>query len=355
MKRLPLLGLAAILAAAGLGVAADPSAEDTAEVLHTLAAYPKPAREAILDLVGKPDLLKKLDPKGKDAEKVLAGQPEPIQKAARLLLKEPEVLELLQDDPDSYATVAKEFAKDRAKVSGTMDQMEKDDDKATDDWSARLEDDQAAFDQLVQAQAAFAKMSGGAAEDAGISGSGTDINIHSLPTPNFVNYVMANADKYPSLSDTMTSQWLSGKNSAGYDGAFHSWWHNYEGHFHDSLLKHDEHRADRLGELARFDHQHAGVDRSKRYDNFEKHHKENPNLAKLPRHDPNHRPLAHHQKPDHKDGHAAGKNPHKREHKGPRHKAHRKPGSDHHRMHHAKAGHHHHAHHHHHGGKGKKK
>ncbi len=355
MNRPYLFGPLAMLL--GIAVfAADEPALVGPDILRVLAAYPKPIREAILELANHPDLVKKLDPKGKGIDKALAGQPDAVQKAGQLLAKEPEVLMLLQDDPDAYAPAAKQFAKDRIKIAAQMDDEEKQDAKAVDEWGLRLDEDQEALQQLEAASAAYAKQPGGTVDDAGISAGATasEVNVHTLPTPGFVNYAMANADKYPALANTMTSQWLSSRNSASYDGAFHQWWGARENYFHDSLLHKDADRGQRLGELAHFDRQHASEDASKRYRDFDKHAKDFPGLAKLPKHDPNHKPLAHDRKPDHKDGHPAGKDPNRKPYKGDHKKVHRKPPSHHQHMHHAKAGHHHHAKAHHHHGKGKK-
>jgi len=371
MKRLLLFSIVVVLTWGSFGGTADPpanppvelSADAKAELLRIIAAYPKPEREAILEVLNNPDFLKKLDPKSVDLAnlaKILAGQPEGLRKAIELLAANPEIVDLLQDDPDYYLGVAREFAKDRPKIIALMEQVEKDDAKAVEEWTIRLEENQAALDQLQKAATAFAAQPGGNVLDSGFSAvantpaNAPAVNVHTLPTPLFIRYVMANADKYPDLSNTMVSQWLSSNNPASYDASFQNWWGRRGNFLHDTLLKKNADRSNRLAELAKFDRQHANVDVSKRYEQLNQKAKDFPHLAKLPKPDPKRQPLAQNQKPKHRDPHPAGKDPHPKPHKGTHTKAHHKH-SPHHHLHHGKAGHHHHANKHHHGGKGKGK
>jgi hypothetical protein len=150
----------------------------------------------------------------------------------------------------------------------------------------------------------------------------------------------------------MVSQWLTSTNPIGYDAVFNNWWGRRGGYLHDSLLQLNPERGRRLAELARLDRQLAGMDAAKRAEHLRQHAKDFPLLNKLPRLDPKRTPLAHNQKPSHKDPHPAGKNPNRKPTNGPHTKVHHKH-SPHHHVHHAKAGHHHHAKAHHHGGKKK--
>jgi hypothetical protein len=346
------LGVALLCAPAW---SAAPSDAEVTHQLRTLAQYPKDVRAAILELLNHPAVLKKVEGEGIKLDKALKGEPASVQDAARLVAKHPEVLQLLKDHPDSLALAAKAYAEHKKQTLAQLDQEEKDNGSAADDWALRLENDQEALKQLKEAAREYAKGKGNSAHDAGVTVAGEGVTVHGHPTPAFVQHVLSNADRYPALSNVMVSQWLSAKNSASYDRAFHHWWGKYENHFHDSLLRPDANRAHRLAELARFDRQHAGVDAAKRYARFHEHAKHFPHLAKLPAHDPKkHKPrTGMHHKPDHhKDAHR----PIKKSGTGKGHHAvHRKAGSHEHHMHHAKAGHHHHAQHHaaHHGGKKK--
>jgi len=359
MKRLSLFGLAIILTWANPGSAADLPPEVKDDLLRTLAAYPKPLREAILEVAGQPDLLKSFDPKSiLGVLKVLANQPEKMRNAVEVLATNPEIIELLLDDVDHYLGIALEFAKDRGKLVALLEQLEKDDSQAADDWALRLEENQEALSQLLKAAADFATQPGGNVVDAAFNAvkGAPEVSVYTLPTPGFVEYILTNADQYPDLSDTMVSQWLSSTNPAAYDSGFLDWWGRHANHFHDSLLEKNPERHHRLAELARFNRQHSKVEASKRYERLHEHAKDYPHLAKLPKPDPKRKPVVHHTKPrHHRDVHAAGKDPHRKPHTGRHTKVHRKPPMRHHHVHHAKAAHRHHANHHHHGGKGRGK
>ncbi len=342
MRRLFFICLAVSLAGSVSSVAGD--SETAAALQHelrTLAHYPKPVREAMLALLNQPTLLAKLEPGGKNLDKTLEATSTPSREASRLLLQHPDVLKLLKDNPDALALAAKAFADDRQKTIAQLDQEEKDDEAAVDDFAKRLDSDQVALSQFKQAMADFAMQPGASALASGVSFGAQGVNVNSLPTPAFNNYVMSNADRYSSLSNVMTSQWLSSRNHASYDRSFHHWWAPYQSHFHHSLLAPDEHRHERLAELARYDRAHAHIDRDHRYDKFHEHAKDYPHLHKLPAHDPKkHVAVTLHHKPHHKDPHPAG---HAHHPKGKDHvHVHRKAASHAHRMHHAHAGHAHH-------------
>lgn len=353
MKRVFVLSMVAVVVCTVSLYAAETEAQATRHQLRTLSHYPQPLRQGILELLNHPAVLKKVE-NGAGLKKALKGEKPAVQEAAHLLAKHPDVLKLLKDHPDAFSLAAKAYAENKEKTIARLDQEDKDNDKAADEWLQRLGADPAALKQLREAAQAYVKMEGGSAHDSGISTAGDVVTIHSHPTPKFIHHVMSNADRYSALGNVMTSQWLNAKNSASYDRAFHHWWGKYENHVHSSLLRHDEHRAHRLAELARFDRQHAMVEAKHRYAKLHEHAKSFPFLALLPVHDPNkHTPREGiHHKPDHKDSHPLGKGSHRNPDGGKaHHQVHRKAGSHEHRMHHAKAGHQHHVAHH----SGKKK
>jgi hypothetical protein len=343
MRRLILLCLAALLV--GSVLAADGDQESLRHELQTLAQYPKPVREAILELLIHPKLLVALAD-GKDLEITLKTQKATVADAARVVAKYPNVLKLLRDYPEALAEAAKAYAADKKKVIDQLDQEENLYGKATEEWSQRLEGDQVALEQLQMVATAYAKQSGTSLMDAGIKNSELEVIVYSLPTPAFITYVMNNADVYPALSNVMVSQWLSSRNSAAYDRTFYHWWNRYQAHFHDSLLHPDGDRFHRLSELARYDRRFASVDAAHRYERFHDHAADFSHLGKHYSKDLKHTSLALHMKPDHKDHHAPGKDPHKHAHMGKHTKVHHRPPSHEHHMHHAHAGHHHHVQHH---------
>jgi hypothetical protein len=319
--------------------------------LRTLAQYPKVVREAILVMLNQPKLLQQLAGDNVDLDKALKGRKPEVAAAARIVAKYPKVLMLLIDHPEALALAGKAYADDKKKAIDFLDQEESDHQKGASEWSLRLEGDQVALEEIQKAAAAYAKRSGTSLTDTGISSSGNEIIVHSKPAPAFVSYVMDEADSYPALSNVMVSQWLSSRNSAAYDRTFHHWWNRYHMHFHDSLLHPDKTRFHRLAELARYDRRFAHIEWAHRYDKFHEHAKDFPHLTKLPPRDSKYKALELHQKPDHRDSHAPGKDPFKPVHKGKHATVHLRPPSHDHHMHHAHAGHLHHIQHH--GGKKK--
>jgi hypothetical protein len=340
------VSLSVVTLVAGLACAAEPDPDAAQHQLRTVAQYPKAVREAMLELSHHPDLLKKLEP-DKDLDPVLKGQPPAVANAARTVAKYPDVLKLLKDHPDALGQAAKAHADDKKKVIELLDQEEKDNDRATDEWAQRLEGDQAALDQLLKANAAYVKQPNASPMATGLSTAGDEVTIFTQPSPPFINYVMSNADVYPALFNVMVSQWLSSKNTVAYDRTFYHWWDRYQRYFHDSLLHYDVDRIHRLTELARYDRKYSDINVAHRYEKFYDHIKDYPYLGKLPRHDPNVKPLPLHHKPvEHRDRHVVGKDPHKPVHKGAHVRVHRKAPSHEHHVHHAHAGHHHHVQHH---------
>jgi hypothetical protein len=289
--------------------------------LHSLAAFPKPLREALLELASHPEVVQKLQPGASALERAraLEGLPAPVTQAAALLLENPDVLQLLRDYPDDYEPAARTYVGERVKVAAAMDEFEKADELAVDEWIQRLAADDEARDQMRLAAAAFARQPGAAPEAPGLAAGRKDkekdkdkekareqdepVVVQMMPAPAFNNYVMDNADMYPALASALLGQWLSYGNPYVYDWWWHHWWHRYHRHFHHSLLKHDHHRGHRLAELARLERERSHIHPSKRYHGLDQHAKKYPHLTGLPKHEPSKHPLlAHHPvKPSYRD------------------------------------------------------
>lgn len=321
------------------------------ELMGVVAAYPKPLRNAILTVVSHPQVLTKLESGDtKDLGAFLKGRPMEVQNAARMLANDPDVIKLLEADPDGAAAVGKAYRQDRAKVSADLDKIEQLEGKATDEWTKRLGDDADAGNQLTQAVSAYQKKLGGsvsqadAANYAGVNlEPNNQIGVTALPTPGFNEYVMNNADQYPALANTMVSQWLGSTNTPIYDHSFNNWWNHYYRHFDENrFLAGDANRANRLGELARYDRRYANDEH--RWDHFNEH-----------RNDFHHLNNFHHaaRNDEHRDWHhkpnLGRRGEHHAEH-GRHAGVHRAHRTAHQHAHHAAHAHAHHAAHHHGGG-----
>lgn len=306
-----------------------------AEMESLIASYPKELWEPMLTLSGHPAVLARLAKK----EPVI-GQSPAVKAAAEALAKEPEAAKALADDRAGAATLAKAYAEDKQKVLSAIASQAQIESKATDEWAKRLGQDADAIDQLKAALKAYQQHPGAtvsaedAAAEAGVSSSGGAVQVNALPSPGFASYVMSNADVYPALSDTMVSQWLGGRNSWAYDHHFNHWWD----HFHHNLdaqqfFHHDEHRADRLADAARYDRSHAKDEH--RWDHFHDHRNEHQHLGKVNSPPKDHKEAAGKPHVDHGGEHHVNRKADQH------HQVHRGHPQPHHQTHHAAAAHHH--------------
>jgi tetratricopeptide (TPR) repeat protein len=319
--------------------------EEARYELLVLALYPKAVRVAILELFNQPNLLMQLTT-GKDLEQTIKGLTPNLADSAKILIQNPNILKLIGERPDTFADAAKAFAEDRRKVIELFYLEDKLLETSAKEWSQRLEGDQVALEQLQIAGAALAMKSGTSPMDVGTQKVVGEFIVYSLPTPVFIEHVMANADVYPALSNVIVSQWLSCTNGAAYDRAFYHWWGHYHSYFSDSFLHPDADRVYRLSELAKYDRKCAHLDPASRYENFKEHAKEFPQLSKHHSVDVNRKPLGLFEKPNHKDAHKPGHDPNKPAHKGAIIKVSHGPHPSHeHQMHHAIAAHTHHVQH----------
>jgi hypothetical protein len=204
----------------------------------------------------------------------------------------------------------------------------------------RLESDQVALKQLQNAANAFAMKSGASSEDSGNQAASGKVVFFQLPTPNFIEYVMANADVYPALCNVMVSQWLSRGNPPAFDHTFRFWWSRYHTYFRDSFLHPDADRFHRLSELAIYERKFAHLEAAQRFEKFQEHAKEYAHLSKHHSIDSKRTLLGLHEKPNHKDTYAVGHDPYRPAHKGAVTKVSHEPHpSTEHQIHHGLASH----------------
>lgn len=330
-------------------LAAQPAGDGKAELVNEMialtASYPKTLREPILKVAEHWELLAKLG-KGDKVDALLAAQPKPVQDALRQLAKYPEVLKTLGEDAASMAALGKAYQANPAKLLERINEQADIESKSADEWSKRLGQDADAIEQMTAALKAYQQQANVNAEDAaseaGVTTAANTINVNALPSPGFANYIMNNADVYPALADTMVSQWLNTRNSWAFDHNFHRWWSRYHTHFDENqFFRADEHRADRLADIARYDRKYAKDD--KRWDKFDDHRKEYDHLAKVDRAAKDHR-FEPGRKPHSKDG--TERKPRRKPEAGKHPEVKRSHFAEHHHAHHAAASHHHAASHH---------
>jgi hypothetical protein len=333
------------------------------DLMPLIAEYPKSMREDILFLSSHLKLLAALAHRDSTVpldpmDPLLKGWPPNVQKAALHLAKEPEVLKALQADPEGTFAMGQIYLKNRSKVLADLQKEEQQTSAATEGWAKRLGQDADAIEQMTAATAAYHKQLGGsftaddAANFAGVELGPNQLNVTALPNPEFVEYVMNNADAYPALSNSMVSQWLGSRNSWAYDRTFQNWWGHYRNHFNENqFLAADGHRVDRLGDLARYDRKFSNDEH--RWDKFDEHRQDfqrlakqehasknlkqeahdahfKPNLGKRGEHHPAHKPE--------KGKHPVVKHTHPSEHKHTQHAArtHAHHAAQHHAAHHGK-------------------
>jgi hypothetical protein len=328
-----------MLLAAAYGQPAEETAPSVEEMESLIASYPKQFWEPMLTLAPHPAILNRLARKETD---VAPRAGEAVKQAAAALGKEPEAAKALAEDSQGAMIIANAYEADKQKVLADIAKDADEQEKAADEWTKRLGSDGDAIDQLGAAVKGYQQQGQGfsaedAAAEAGVNATAGAINVHALPSPGFVTYVLDNADVYPALADVMVSQWLGHRNSWAYDHAFYHWWDHFHHAFHDEhFFHHDEHRADRLSEAARYDRHFAHDEH--RWDHFNDHRREYEHLGKVEP-PPKDRKEEHDRKP-HVDG--GGEHFVKHKPEAGRHPAvHRTHASEHERAHHASASHHH--------------
>jgi len=313
-------------------------------ILPVLAGYPKPVRDAILEMSTEPILLAKVEKKDPKAPlaPLLTGKAKGIQDAATTLSRYPDILKVLQSHAPETAEIGIAYVRDKQRLLEQLEEELKAGEAAVEAWVARLDGEPEALEQLGKALEEFQKLkakdmnAADASNLAGVAIDGGNVNVFAFPTPMFINFAMGNADAYPLLANQMVGHWLSGRNTVAYDNAFNHWWGQYHHHFHHSLLASDENRMHRLADMARYNRKFSKD--PKRWDKFHDHHKDFAHLSKAKpaakgfKGDRNKKPPV--KEPAHKASRAGGK--------GQKH-AHRAKPTAHQHVHHATASHSHHA------------
>src|SRR5262245_37742380 len=184
----------AVGATAVVVYAADPAGPTGQQILPVLAGYPKNIRVAILELATQPALLAKLEKKDPNAplEPLLTGASADTQAAAKLLVKYPDVLKVLQSHPIATVAIGKMYSQDKKKVLDKLDDEAKNEAEAVDAWTSLVGSSPDAIAQLRQAITAYQKTltdatAADAANYAGVTLSPTSVNVTALPTPGFIN------------------------------------------------------------------------------------------------------------------------------------------------------------------------
>jgi hypothetical protein len=186
--------------------------ESARELGQPLALYPDDLRAAVLEVARDPALIPRLADvarkKGKGLDATIVGEPAPVAEAARKLVKEPRLLDLLEQHLLVVGIVGALYEDDPAGVRALLDKRAKelDANEATvvDDWKKRVASDPDARAQLVAAQDSYEATTG---EDgnqaAGASQNGATTVIYAEPSYAFTSYVYGHCDLYWSLCGSM--------------------------------------------------------------------------------------------------------------------------------------------------------
>ena len=214
--------------------------ESARELGRPLALYPEDLRHAVLEIARDPALIPRIADvarkQGKGLDAAVAGEPAPVAAAARKLVGEPRLLELLEDHLVVVGIVGALYEDDPAGVRALLDKraQELDANEATvvEDWKKRVQADPDARAQLVAAQDAYEDATGENGDQAaGVSQSGTTTVIYAEPSYAFTTYVYGHCDLYWSLCGNMYGHWAY-------------WGDYYEDYWDDYWDERDEARED---------------------------------------------------------------------------------------------------------------
>jgi hypothetical protein len=195
-----------------------------------LALYPEDLRAAILEVARDPALIPRLADVarngGKGLDAVIAGEPAPVADAARKLVREPRLLELLERHLLVVGLIGALYEDDPSGVRALLDQraheLAADEGTVVDDWRKRVEADPDARAQLVAAQDAYEDATGeDGGQAAGASQSGTTTVIYAEPSYSFTTWVYGSCDLYWALCGSMYGHWIY------WDDYYEDYWDDY--------------------------------------------------------------------------------------------------------------------------------
>lgn len=190
--------------------------ESARELGQPLALYPDDLRAAVLEVARDPALIPRLadvaQDGGKGLDAAIAGEPAPVAEAARKLVKQPRLLDLLESHLLVVGIVGALYEDDPPKVRALLDQrareLEANEATVVDDWKQRIGADPDASAQLAAAQDAYEATTGeDGAEAAGASQNGATTVIYAEPSYAFTSYVYGHCDLYWSLCGGMYAHW----------------------------------------------------------------------------------------------------------------------------------------------------
>jgi uncharacterized membrane protein YgcG len=186
--------------------------ESARELGQPLALYPDDLRAAVLEVARDPALIPRLADvahnQGKGLSTVVVGLPAPVAEAARKLVKEPRLLDLLEQHLLAVGLVGALYADDPPGVRALLDQRARELDAneaaVVDDWKKRVDGDPDARAQFVAAQDAYEQTTGEDGDQAaGASQKGATTIIYAEPSYAFTTYVYGHCDLYWSLCGGM--------------------------------------------------------------------------------------------------------------------------------------------------------
>ncbi len=236
-----------------------------------LVRYPQKIRYAILELSQDPTLLLRLNYLPEEAvderEKILGEAPAEIRKAARILLEEPEVLDILTHHLELTTMVGVVYKQNKKLLKTTTDQGHertlKKDEESVEAWAQQLHENPKAAQEFFEAEQDYEQDEDLTEEeeytgepDYGYEEDDDDeYGYYGLPPYGYTRYALRHANRYPNLANSMVQQWQRGGNVGTFQNAGDGWWDRHKDLVDDNFLKDGPGRIDRLKENARFDQQ----------------------------------------------------------------------------------------------------
>lgn len=201
-----------------------------------------------------------------EREKLLAEAPDEIRKAARILLENSEVLDILCKHMELTTMVGVVYKQNKPLMKSVTDQgyakILKQDEESVDAWVRQLSENPNVAQEFFQAQEDYENDEDLTEDeeyseepDYGYDDEDDEYDFYGLPPYGYSRYALRHAYRYPHLCDGIVNQWQRGGNIGTFQSAGDGWWDRHKDLVDDNFLKNDGGRMDRLQENANFDRQ----------------------------------------------------------------------------------------------------
>ncbi len=228
----------------------DTAKQGARDLIERLAAYPADARDAALKLAQYPGLIVRLRAGGTIPAQYAPGQsgtyPPEVTAAATRLASYPDLLNLMEQRLLSVSLLGEVCREQepmvRAIVSHMSERIEAVQTAAHTAWTRRLVQTPVAAQQLMDARADYAKLTGNQAPVT-----------EGLPPPVLVQFILTAADRYPELASEIIDQWEQERNPEPFRAAVDYWYAQRRDILPDDTRNQPELRKRALKEQAQFE------------------------------------------------------------------------------------------------------